>query len=127
VKKALPFKALDLVMILIALALTGFSAFAVYARPQSTTQVLIEGPNGRWIFPLDAEETISVPGPLGQTVVRIHNHEAWVESSPCENQTCIAAGHVNEQGDWVACLPNNVFLMIEGRDDLKNVLDSGAW
>jgi hypothetical protein len=114
-------------MILIALALTGFSAFAAYARPRSAAQVLIEGSGRRWVFPLDAEETIPVPGPLGETVVRIHNHEAWVESSPCDNQTCVAAGHVNKQGEWAACLPNNVLLMVEGRDDLENNLDSGAW
>jgi len=127
VKKTLPLKMLDVIMILIALALTGYSAFAVYAKPRSSTQVLIEGSGRRWVFPLDADETIPVPGPLGETVVRIHDHEAWVERSPCGNQACVAAGHVNAQGEWVACLPNNVFLMIEGTDEFKNDLDSGAW
>lgn len=126
-KRTLPAKPLDLVVILIALALTGVTAFTVYARPRNTAQVLIEGPNQRWVFPLDADETVDVQGPLGNTVVRIRNSEAWVVSSPCDNQTCVAAGHVNAQGEWVACLPNNVFLMVEGSDDLKNLMDGGAW
>jgi hypothetical protein len=111
----------------ISLALTGFSAFAVYARPQASEQVIIQGSGRTWVFPLDAEETLSVPGPLGDTVVRIHDHQAWVEDSPCDNKTCVAAGHINAQGEWVACMPNNVFLLIEGTDNGTGNLDSSAW
>jgi hypothetical protein len=126
-KYNLPVKPLDIVVILLAVGLTGFSAFRVYVRPHNTTQVLIEGPSRRWVFPLDAEETIKVQGLLGETVVRIHGGEAWVESSPCDNKTCVAAGHVHERGDWVACLPNNVFLILEGNDGPGNTPDRTAW
>ena len=125
-KGKLPVKPLDVVIILLALALTGFSAFTIYVKPRSTVQVLIEGQNQKWIFPLDAEETVVVQGPLGNTVVKIHDHQAWVESSPCKNQICVAAGHLHELGEYSACLPNNVFLVIEGNDDF-NQLDSTAW
>jgi hypothetical protein len=122
----LPVKVLDLVIIVLALALTGFSAFTVYVKPRNTIQVLVQGQGNKWIFPLDAEETVAVAGPLGKTVVRIHGNQAWVESSPCDNQTCVASGHANQQGDWVACLPNNVFLMLEGSDTIGKI-DRGAW
>jgi hypothetical protein len=127
IKRRVPLKVLDLVVIILALGLTGFSAFAVYVKPGDTTRVMISGPGREWVFPLDADERVEVPGPLGNTVVRIRNHQAWVESSPCTNQVCVAAGHVHEQGEWVACLPNTVFLMIEGNEDRKNVPDSTTW
>jgi hypothetical protein len=117
----------DLVIILLALALTGFSAFVVYIQPRGNIRVVIQGSNQKWIFPMDAEETVSVPGPLGNTVVRIHGNESWVESSPCANQTCVAMGRANSRGDWVACLPNNVFFIIEGIDENGNHPDSTAW
>ena len=123
-KRKLPVKIPDMVIILLSLGLTGFSAFAAYVKPQYTIQVMIQGQNQSWIFPLDAEETISVRGPLGNTVVRIHGNEAWVVSSPCDNQTCVGMGHVRSRGDWVACLPNNVFFIIEGNDDPGNITDS---
>jgi hypothetical protein len=124
----LPLKPFDFLVVGIAVALTGFSAFAVYTRPQASQQVIIQGASGRaWVYPLDAEETVAVQGPLGNTVVRIHNHQAWVESSPCDNQTCVAAGHINSEGEWVACLPNNVFLLIEGAGNDTGNLDSSAW
>ena len=125
-KGKLPVKLPDIVIILLALALTGFSAFSVYVKPRDTSHVMIQGMSQTWVFPLSAEETVSVPGPLGTTVVRIHENRAWVESSPCENQTCVGMGHIWLQGAWVACLPNNVFLMIEGSDEQGN-LDSIAW
>jgi hypothetical protein len=126
-KGKFPIKFLDVVTILFALALTGFSAFMVYAKPRDTTQVVIQGSNRSWVFPLDAEETITVPGPLGNTIIRIHDKEAWVEHSPCDNQTCVAVGHIGSHGDWAACLPNNVMVMIEGTDGRTNALDRTAW
>ena len=116
----------DILIILLSAGLTLFSAFAAYMQPQKTVRVLIQGQRQKWTFPLDAEETVVVSGPLGDTVVRIQDNHAWVESSPCENQTCVAAGHVMRQGAWAACLPNNVLLMIEGNNDDGEV-DTVAW
>jgi hypothetical protein len=126
-KIKLPIKIPDVVIIMLALGLTAFSAFASYIKPRSTAQVLIEGINQNWIFPLDAEETVKVKGPMGDTVVRIHENEVWIESSPCGNQTCVAMGHVRSKGDWVACLPNNVFFVIEGSDDSRQITDTATW
>jgi hypothetical protein len=117
----------DIIIALLALALIGFSVSAAYLRPQSSSQVLIQGPGQKWIFPLGAEETVSVKGPLGDTVVQIQGNHASVVSSPCHNQTCVASGRVNSIGRWVACLPNNVFLMIEGNDESADYPDSIAW
>ena len=107
----------DLAAIALALALTGFSAYVAYLQPSNTTNVLIEGAGRRWIFPLSAEETIEAPGPLGKTVVRIHDNHAWVESSPCDNQVCVAAGYLYGRGEFAACLPNYVLVLIEGYDE----------
>ena len=124
-KGKLPVKISDIAIIILSLGLTVSSAFAAYVKPQNTAQVLIEGKNQKWVFPLEAEETVQVKGPLGETVIRIHEREAWVESSPCENQTCVAMGHIN--WGWVACLPNSVFFRIEGIDDSTDNPDSTTW
>jgi hypothetical protein len=126
-KKGFPLKAMDMAVILLALGLTGYAAFAAYVQPRDTTRVLINGSDREWVFPLDADERVVVPGPLGDTIVRIQDNQAWVESSPCANQVCVAAGHVNAQGDWVACLPNNVFLMVEGKEVRRHVPDRTSW
>ena len=115
-KLSLIVKPWDLAIISLALFLTGVSAWSTYLKPRNTIQVLIEAHGRRWVFPLDAEEAITVPGPLGNTIVRIHGNQAWVESSPCDNQICVAAGRLHRHGEFAACLPNIVLVMIEGRD-----------
>ena len=127
IMEKLPVKIPDIIIILLAFGLTGVSAFAAYVKPQQTTQVLIQGKNQKWVFPMDAEETVKVQGPLGLTVVQIHDNQAWVESSPCDNKTCVASGHIHARGTWAACLPNNVLLLIEGKDEQGNTPDSVAW
>jgi len=113
----LPVKIPDVFIILLSAGLTAFSAYAIYVKPQGEARVLIQGQDKEWTFQLDADETVVVSGPLGDTVVKIHGNRAWVESSPCENQTCVASGFVVRQGQWAACLPNNVLLMIHGTGD----------
>jgi hypothetical protein len=123
-KGKLPVKIPDIVIILLALGLTVFSSFAVYARNKGFAQVLIQGPERSWVFPLDSEETVRVRGVLGgDTVVRISEGKVWAESSPCGNQLCVNMGPINANSRWawVACLPNNVLFIIEGSNDNEQV------
>jgi hypothetical protein len=116
-------KPLDVVILLAAATLTGLCAFKVYAQGDAAAQVLIQCNGKKWIYPLNAEETVSVKGPLGSTVIRIHNKAAWIQSSPCPNQLCVQAGRIKKSGDWVACLPNKVFMVIEGTENEQDGVD----
>jgi len=118
-------KIFDILIILIAAGLTVFFSYAAYKKPQGLSMILIQGQGSEWTFPLNAQETVVVPGPLGNTIVRIHDNHTWVESSPCINQTCIETGIITRQGQWAACLPNNVLLIIHGTED-DNV-DAYTW
>ena len=126
-------KLADIFIILIAASFVFFASYSVYMKPRENVQVLIRSQSGEWTFPADAEETIVVTGVLGDTIVRLHENRAWIESSPCDNQTCVASGFVSKQGQWAACLPNNVLLMIQGvtYNEVPHVkeheLDSIAW
>jgi hypothetical protein len=118
-------KILDIIIIFIAASLTVSSAYAAYFKPQNSVRVLIRGQDKEWTFPLETNETVSINGPLGDTIVKIHEGRAWIESSPCNNQTCVGMGYVHEQGQWAFCLPNKVMLIIEGTDDED--IDSITW
>jgi hypothetical protein len=121
------FKPLDAVVALLSLGMVVLSAFVGYAKPYNGVRVSIRGEDDTWIFPLDAEETVTVAGPLGDTVVEIHGNKARVLSSPCANQTCVAQGHINAAGQWVACLPNNAFVVIESGERNGEGLDATTW
>jgi hypothetical protein len=120
-------KPLDFFIIGISAVVTTLSAFAVYGDSRDAGQVIVQGEGATWVFPLEAEEKISISGPIGETVVEISGGRSRVLSSPCANQTCVAAGHLNRRGQWAACLPNRVFVYIEGTGDGDASLDSTTW
>jgi hypothetical protein len=124
---AVSLKPLDAVVALLSLGAVVFSSAAVYAKPRDNARVSVRGQDSAWIFPVDAEDTVTVSGPLGDTVVAIHGGRARVLSSPCGNQTCVAQGDIKASGQWIACLPNNVFAIIESGAPDRDGLDATTW
>ncbi len=105
-------KPMDLVILVFVLALVAASALSVYAAAGSRALLHVRGGGERWILPLDAPGTQRVQGPLGETVIEVREGRAEVVSSPCRNQICVKSGPISEPGQWVACLPNQVFITI---------------
>jgi hypothetical protein len=126
-KSSFKIKISDYIIIFLSIALTGFSAYNSYLKPQKNVHVLIRSNDREWTFPLDADETIAVHGPLGDTIIKIQDKKTWVVSSPCENKTCVITGKLHRAGTWSVCLPNNVLLLIEGINDDGNDVDAITW
>lgn len=120
---------------ILALGIVVFSAFAVYGSNGGVPQVILESDGRRWEFPLDAAETIAVPGPLGDTVIELQGNEARIIASPCTGQNCVAAGAISHHGQWIACLPNRVMVSIQAGEspgkgpeiDEGQEIDAAAW
>jgi hypothetical protein len=128
----LSLKAFDIVSFVLALLLIFLAVIPIYGGGGGQASIKLKGEGGTWVFPQDAEETVTVPGPLGDTVVEIRGGRARVLSSPCQNQTCIAAGYIHSHGQWTACLPNRVMVSVEsgsGAADSKEggEVDAAAW
>jgi hypothetical protein len=124
-------KPLDFCVIIPALAAVSGSFFFAYGGASAQSGVTIKGEAAEWVFPLDADETVTVSGPLGDTIIEIRDNRARVLSSPCVNQTCVAAGAIDSPGQWAACLPNKVLLTIapapnSRSPDIRDV-DAAAW
>jgi hypothetical protein len=119
-------KVVDVIIIVFALTVSVFSAVLVYAGPVRQKEIVIQGAGGSWVFPPDAEEIVSVAGPLGTTAIELRGGRARVLSSPCTNQLCVAAGTIHGHGQWIACLPNKVLVRVEAQDDGEK-LDGTAW
>jgi hypothetical protein len=120
------FRPADLVILALSIIITISSFIIVYAKDNSELQVVIEGVGQSYVYPLSADETVRVRGPLGDTLVVIHHGAAHVEDSPCKNKLCIAMGEISQQGQWVACLPNQVFVRIIGKP-VKDGLDGSTY
>jgi hypothetical protein len=126
------FKPLDFVIVIFALCAVVSSFFSVYAAGDGRSIITLKAQDGEWVFPIDANETLLVSGPLGDSVIEIHENGARIAVSPCMNQSCVAAGIVHSPGQWTACLPNRVMVYIsegssskEGTD--RNDVDTTTW
>jgi hypothetical protein len=123
VKKNLPgfkmpsLKPFDIPVIILALSLTLFIAGTVYSGRSGSPEIIIRGQNNTWVFPLYTELELSVQGPIGETLVLLHSGGGAIISSPCIGQTCITFGSISRNMQWLACLPNRVFLLIEGNGE----------
>jgi hypothetical protein len=107
-------KPFDFVCFIFALIIIFFALIPLYGGAGDRRVITLKGGEKTWVFPQEAEETVTIPGPLGGTVVEIRGGQARVLSSPCQNQTCVSAGAIRAHGQWVACLPNKVLVSVEG-------------
>ena len=109
-------RCIDFLLIAAALATAVFLGIQVYSGNSASPVLVIESPDGRWIYPVDSSVETDIPGPLGMTHVVLENGSARITYSPCPNRTCIAAPPISRPGDWTACLPNRVLIRIDGHD-----------
>ena len=108
---------LDYVLIFVSfMCVTAFSLYAYGAR-QGEAYVFIRSSSNEWIYPLDSDREFAVPGPLGDTVVRISATGVSVLSSPCPEQICVRNSEISQPGHWIACLPNKVMVSIDAKKE----------
>ena len=104
-------KLLDYVAVAFSVALVTVISTTVYGGDGRTT-VQITAPDVEYLFAPSVEETVTVHGPIGETVVRIENGRAHVVGSHCDLKICLRTGQIEQPGSWIACLPNRVFVSI---------------
>lgn len=126
-RRAMRLRSLDFVAIAAAVAAIVVASAAAYSGGGGERRAVVTGRSGEWIYPLDADRTIEVSGPLGSSRLEIHDKSIHFADSPCPNKTCIAAGSIREAGQWLACLPNEVFVRIEGGEKNAGGIDAGAY
>lgn len=99
-------------LLLIALVIISASGFIFIKKafPQGT-DVLIEV-NGKqeYKLPLNSDTTVSVKGPIGETIVQIKDRRVCIKESPCLNKICIHSGWIDRGA--ILCLPNKVLVSI---------------
>jgi len=107
---------LDALIVGLSVAALVALSIAVYGGPASASVVVSSG-DETWIYPLSQDRVIDVPGILGDTRVSVAAGSVRIEDSPCVNKTCVASPPLKRAGDWSACLPNGVFVRIEGSEE----------
>lgn len=105
---------LDRVIVLLLLAATA-SSF-LFLGQRSPGKKIVAERDGQIVFvaPLGENQTVSLQGPLGETVLSIRQGKARILASPCPHKACIGMGEVSKNGELLACVPNHLLVRIEG-------------
>jgi hypothetical protein len=117
-------KLLDYIIILLSVCGVVLYAITVYRSSGGKNEVHIRTFEKEYIYDLESEEVVDIDGLLGTTSVQIKNHAVRVLSSPCPLKICMKKGEISRADEWIACLPNGVFIRITGASHENPDIDS---
>ncbi len=107
---------IDIIIITIFLTISILS-FTLYTTISGKPEVHITSGGKEWVYDLSIDARASFEGPVGFTTIEISNNRVHVYESDCKNQVCVLAGWISKPGEWIACLPNNIFILIQGEQE----------
>lgn len=119
--RTLRLKVGDVVLFALSLAVTA-AAFVLCYKPSTTDSLLViaDSPHGTWVYSLKADTHAAIHGAIGDTHLCIKDGTAYVSESVCSNKTCVMAGTISQNGEWIACMPNQVFIRIQGEEPTEH-------
>ena len=109
------FRPLDVAVFTVFCAVAVCSVLAVRTRRTGTPLLVVNTPGGEFVYPLGKNRELTVAGALGDSVLVIQDGRAFFKDSPCPNKVCVQSVALQHDGDWSACLPNQVILHVENK------------
>ena len=106
---------LILVAVLLVAALALFLVMrTLQARDTGTGAQAVVTVEGREIgrYPLKKSGTFPLNG--GTNILVVENGEAWVSEANCPDKVCMGMGKISRNGEFIACLPNRLLVVVEG-------------
>lgn len=106
------------------LLITGMAAVAVVGLFPMHWGKQLQGDTARILVPGQAEQIVAlnkeqryvIAGPLGENVIEVRDGKIRFARSPCNGKQCIHSGWLSQAGDFAACLPNRVSLVIASKE-----------
>ena len=106
---------LIIVAVLLAVVLALFFVMrSVQARSTGSGARAVVTVDGQEVgrYPLKKSGTFPLNG--GTNILVVENGEAWVSEADCPDKVCMGMGKISRNGEFIACLPNRLLIVIEG-------------
>ena len=101
-------KLIDIAVFAVFAVVTVYAFSYAYSGGMARKELLVHTPRGTFAYDMSKDRII------GTSRIEISGGTARFLDSPCPNKTCVQSMPISETGEWSACLPNQVFLRIEG-------------
>ncbi len=72
---------------------------------------------------LDRDREVTVKGPLGPSILQIKDGKVRFVSSPCRNKLCIHSGWLSRGGEFAACLPNRISIVVLAQEQRYDAIN----
>ncbi|NCB01934.1 MAG: NusG domain II-containing protein [Spirochaetia bacterium] len=110
-------KLVDILFFTLFLTISVLS-ISLFTTISTNPEVHVTSGGKEWVYDLSVDTKASFEGPVGLTTIEIFDNKVHVHESDCKNQVCVLAGWISKPGEWIACLPNNVFIVIQGEQEI---------
>ncbi len=122
-RKLLITKADYIILFLAIIGVIGLYGYYWHDRSESATYAIILTPyhDPRRVN-LMHDQWITVMGTLGETVLQVESGRIRFFSSACHNKYCVHHGWLQQGGDFLACIPNQV--SVELYSEIQQSLDA---
>ncbi len=117
---------LDWIALAAVFAIVPASGALFWRNAGAPREVQVQSDEGQFVYPLGVNRIVTMEGPLGETVIQIHDSRVRVLSDPGPQQICVNQGEIAQPGQWLACLPSHVFVAITGAPD-PDAVDAGSF
>ena len=106
----------DLILIGVLCVTIGASVFVfrMLHGQGETVSVYVDG-KPIYRLPLSTNTQVQVSGPLGVTDIDVKDGHVFVRKAPCPHKTCMKMGRIHRSGEVIVCVPNRIFIKIEGK------------
>ncbi len=84
-------------------------------KTRTDAVVTVRTADGDAVYPLNKDGVFSLNG--GTNTLVIENGEAWVSEANCPDKVCMGMGKISKNGEFIACLPNQVIIVVEGGEE----------
>ena len=85
------------------------------AKTGTDAVAVVRTDDGEEVYPLKKDGVFSLNG--GTNTLVIENGEAWVSEADCPDKICMGMGKISKNGEFIACLPNRVIIVVEGGEE----------
>ncbi|MEX0900665.1 MAG: NusG domain II-containing protein [Gammaproteobacteria bacterium] len=83
----------------------------------------IRSPTGNVTLALTDNQHVSIEGFIGTSEIELVGGRARFAEAPCRNRVCIAAGWLAVGGDFAACAPNGVSILLRAGDERYDAIN----
>ncbi|WGK69419.1 NusG domain II-containing protein [Candidatus Haliotispira prima] len=100
-------------LLLCGLSFLAFSAWQWNRKAEGKRLIVEVSQEGqRSLYPLDKDLRLTLQNAEGKQVmlIEIRDDKVWVREADCPLQYCVQRGAIQNTGQWIACLPNQVFI-----------------